>query len=52
MLLRDAGYWPCPFTGMGTGCCLVGAYVLAGELARRGRRSRGRGRMQMVVMTA
>lgn len=37
VLLGDAGYCPSPFTGMGTECCLIGAYVLAGELARRGR---------------
>lgn len=36
VLLGDAGYCPSPFTGMGTETCLVGAYVLAGELARRG----------------
>ncbi|KAI1213541.1 FAD/NAD(P)-binding domain-containing protein [Annulohypoxylon truncatum] len=34
-LLGDAGYCPSPFTGMGTTGCLIGAYVLAGELARR-----------------
>ncbi|UNI22119.1 hypothetical protein JDV02_008039 [Purpureocillium takamizusanense] len=33
-LLGDAGYCPSPFTGMGTTGCLVGAYILAGELAR------------------
>lgn len=33
-LLGDAGYCPTPFTGMGTTGCLIGAYVLAGELAR------------------
>lgn len=38
VLLGDAGYCPCPLTGMGTECCLVGAYVLAGELAKRRRR--------------
>ncbi|KAI0379636.1 FAD/NAD(P)-binding domain-containing protein [Hypomontagnella monticulosa] len=36
VLLGDAGYCPSPFTGMGTAGCLVGAYVLAGELARHG----------------
>ena len=30
----DAGYCPSPLTGMGTSLALVGAYVLAGELAR------------------
>lgn len=34
VLLGDAGYCPTPFTGMGTTGCLVGAYILAGELAR------------------
>ncbi|KAI1463294.1 FAD/NAD(P)-binding domain-containing protein [Daldinia caldariorum] len=33
-LLGDAGYCPTPFTGMGATGCLIGAYVLAGELAR------------------
>jgi 2-polyprenyl-6-methoxyphenol hydroxylase-like FAD-dependent oxidoreductase len=32
-LLGDAGYCPTPFTGFGTSMALVGAYVLAGELA-------------------
>ncbi|XXG96151.1 hypothetical protein Hte_002430 [Hypoxylon texense] len=36
VLLGDAGYCPSPFTGMGATGCLVGAYVLAGELARHG----------------
>ncbi|KAI2465530.1 FAD/NAD(P)-binding domain-containing protein [Annulohypoxylon bovei var. microspora] len=36
VLLGDAGYCPTPFTGMGTTGCLIGAYVLAGELARHG----------------
>ncbi|KAI1410096.1 FAD/NAD(P)-binding domain-containing protein [Hypoxylon sp. FL1857] len=36
VLLGDAGYAPSPFTGMGTTGCLIGAYILAGELARRG----------------
>lgn len=33
-LLGDAGYCASPVTGMGTSLALVGAYVLAGELAR------------------
>ncbi|PHH66405.1 hypothetical protein CDD81_7460 [Ophiocordyceps australis] len=41
VLLGDAGYCPSPFTGMGTTLALVGAYVLAGELARRPRDIRG-----------
>lgn len=36
VLLGDAGYCPSPFTGLGTNLCLVGAYLLAGELARQG----------------
>lgn len=34
VLIGDAGYCPTPFTGMGTTASLIGAYVLAGELAR------------------
>lgn len=34
VLLGDAGYCPSPFTGLGTNLCLMGAYILAGELAR------------------
>jgi 2-polyprenyl-6-methoxyphenol hydroxylase-like FAD-dependent oxidoreductase len=33
VLLGDAGYCPSPLTGLGTSLALVGAYVLAGELA-------------------
>ncbi len=33
-LLGDAGYCPSPWSGAGTGLAIVGAYVLAGELAR------------------
>ncbi|KAK7757291.1 hypothetical protein SLS62_000841 [Diatrype stigma] len=36
VLVGDAGYCPSPFTGMGTTGGLIGAYVLAGELARNG----------------
>lgn len=36
VLLGDAGYCPTPFTGMGTTASLIGAYVLAGELAKHG----------------
>jgi 2-polyprenyl-6-methoxyphenol hydroxylase-like FAD-dependent oxidoreductase len=32
-LLGDAGYCPTPLAGLGTSLALVGAYVLAGELA-------------------
>lgn len=35
-LLGDAGYCGSPLTGMGTSMALVGAYVLAGELASAG----------------
>jgi len=34
VLLGDAGYCPSPISGMGTSLAFVGAYVLAGELAR------------------
>ncbi|RKU41919.1 hypothetical protein DL546_001379 [Coniochaeta pulveracea] len=34
-LLGDAGYCPTPVTGFGTSLALVGAYVLAGELAKQ-----------------
>jgi 2-polyprenyl-6-methoxyphenol hydroxylase-like FAD-dependent oxidoreductase len=33
VVLGDAGYCPTPLTGLGTSVALVGAYVLAGELA-------------------
>jgi 2-polyprenyl-6-methoxyphenol hydroxylase-like FAD-dependent oxidoreductase len=36
VLLGDAGYCPTPLTGLGTSLALVGAYVLAGELALAG----------------
>lgn len=36
VLLGDAGYCTSTFSGMGTNICLVGAYMLAGELARQG----------------
>ncbi|MEU6412100.1 FAD-dependent monooxygenase [Microbispora sp. NPDC046933] len=36
VLLGDAGYCPTPLTGLGTSLALVGAYVLAGELAATG----------------
>lgn len=35
-LLGDAGYCASPISGMGTSLALVGAYVLAGELASHG----------------
>ena len=35
-LLGDAAFSPSPLTGQGTGLALVGAYVLAGELAAAG----------------
>jgi 2-polyprenyl-6-methoxyphenol hydroxylase-like FAD-dependent oxidoreductase len=33
-LVGDAGYCPSPISGMGTSVALVGAYVLAGEIAK------------------
>ncbi len=36
VLVGDAGYSPSPLTGLGTCLSLVGAYVLAGELAAAG----------------
>lgn len=36
VLLGDAGYCPSPLTGLGTSLALVGAHVLAGELAAAG----------------
>ncbi|MCB5163427.1 FAD-dependent monooxygenase [Streptomyces bambusae] len=36
VLLGDAGYCASPLTGLGTSLALVGAYVLAGELAAAG----------------
>lgn len=36
VLLGDAGYCPSPLTGLGTSLALVGAYLLAGELAAAG----------------
>jgi 2-polyprenyl-6-methoxyphenol hydroxylase-like FAD-dependent oxidoreductase len=35
-LLGDAAFCPSPMSGQGTGLALVGAYVLAGELATTG----------------
>ncbi|GLY80641.1 FAD-dependent monooxygenase [Actinoallomurus iriomotensis] len=35
-LIGDAGHCPTPLTGLGTSLALVGAYVLAGELATTG----------------
>lgn len=36
VLLGDAGYCPTAFTGMGTTLSLIGAHILAGELAKHG----------------
>jgi 2-polyprenyl-6-methoxyphenol hydroxylase-like FAD-dependent oxidoreductase len=36
VLLGDAAWCPSPLSGMGTGMAVVGAYVLAGELAEAG----------------
>ncbi|KAG6041196.1 hypothetical protein E4U41_005686 [Claviceps citrina] len=35
VLLGDAGFCPSSLSGMGTSAAMVGAYVLAGEIARR-----------------
>ncbi|KAG5927020.1 hypothetical protein E4U42_002703 [Claviceps africana] len=35
VLLGDAGYAPTPLTGMGTSLALIGAHILAGEMAKR-----------------
>jgi 2-polyprenyl-6-methoxyphenol hydroxylase-like FAD-dependent oxidoreductase len=49
-LLGDAGYCPTPLTGMGTGLALVGAYVLAGELATsRGNHQAAFGRYEEIM---
>lgn len=40
VLLGDAGYCPSPMTGFGTSLAMVGAYVLAGELAQHTRDGR------------
>ncbi|WP_020669063.1 FAD-dependent monooxygenase [Amycolatopsis nigrescens] len=40
-LVGDAGYCASPLSGMGTSLALVGAYVLAGELAAAGGEYRG-----------
>ena len=34
VLAGDAGYCPTAFTGMGTSLAIIGAYILAGEIAR------------------
>ncbi|KAG6000335.1 hypothetical protein E4U21_005565 [Claviceps maximensis] len=34
VFLGDAGYGPTPLTGMGTSLAMIGAYVLAGEIAK------------------
>lgn len=34
-LLGDAGYCPSPISGMGTSLAIIGAYVLAGEIAEQ-----------------
>ncbi|KAK3306141.1 uncharacterized protein B0T15DRAFT_534479 [Chaetomium strumarium] len=34
VLVGDAGYCPSPITGFGTSLAMIGAYVLAGEIAR------------------
>ena len=44
VLLGDAGYCPTPLTGLGTSLALVGAYILAGELADASDEATGAGR--------
>ena len=44
VLLGDAGYCGSPLAGLGTSLALVGAYVLAGELAARADDRRRRSR--------
>lgn len=39
-LLGDAAYCPSPISGMGTTVAIVGAYILAGEIARSAKDSR------------
>ncbi|KAI0593583.1 monooxygenase [Biscogniauxia sp. FL1348] len=51
-LLGDAGYCPAPVTGMGTTVSLVGAYVLAGELARHSRPGDTEGEREYDVLAA
>ncbi|KAI5918189.1 monooxygenase [Camillea tinctor] len=51
-LLGDAGYCPAPVTGMGTTNSLVGAYVLAGELASMKRKGQGDGEGEGDVVAA
>jgi 2-polyprenyl-6-methoxyphenol hydroxylase-like FAD-dependent oxidoreductase len=40
-LVGDAAHGPSPMAGVGTGLALVGAYVLAGELAAAGDEASG-----------
>ena len=48
-LLGDAAYCPSPFSGMGTSLALVGAYVLAGELAAAADHRRAFARYEQVM---
>ncbi|MEU9131469.1 FAD-dependent monooxygenase [Kitasatospora sp. NPDC048540] len=50
VLLGDAGYCATPLTGLGTSLALVGAYVLAGELAGAGTDPQGALRRYDAVM--
>lgn len=49
VLLGDAAACPSPLTGMGTSLALVGAYVLAGELASRADRAAALAAYERVV---
>ncbi|GAA2307271.1 FAD-dependent monooxygenase [Nonomuraea roseoviolacea subsp. roseoviolacea] len=49
VLVGDAGYCASPASGQGTSLALVGAYVLAGELARHGVEGGGLDRYESVM---
>ncbi|GLB67337.1 FAD-binding monooxygenase [Arthrobacter mangrovi] len=49
VLLGDAAYCPSPVSGMGTTLALVGAYVLAGEVASHAARGEGLGGYEQIM---
>lgn len=49
VLLGDAAYCPSPVSGMGTTLAVVGAYVLAGELASHGAQGKGLGEYERIM---
>jgi 2-polyprenyl-6-methoxyphenol hydroxylase-like FAD-dependent oxidoreductase len=51
-LVGDAGYSPGPAVGGGTSLAVVGAYVLASELAAAGDRTRGLAAYEAVLLPA